>query len=295
MIKNIIISGGAVRTISVIGALKYLDEQTLLQNVDTFVGTSAGSILCFFVCIGYTIDEIVHFLHEHLFGNNLYSLSLDEVINFNILTAFGMDSGSTIIQLFEDALFLKYHRKDITFIELTKMTAKNLVVCAANITSGESEYFSVDTTPDVSVILALRMSISLPFIFSPVKHNNCYYVDGGIFESFPLSYVNRYKDHLKDTLGIYTLTSELTTQHNKIESMLDYVSAIFTSTIRKANDLTTQKISDKIKVINIEFDTVDIASFDFESLSFNINSSIIDEYIGKGYETIKKCFLTQNA
>jgi NTE family protein len=281
----LIISGGSMKTIAVLGALKYLEKDKLLGHIDNYIGTSAGSLVCFFLAIGYSVSEIIHFVKDHLLGSNLYALTLDEVLNLNILNSFGMDSGKNISQLFEDALFLKFHRKDIDFLELGKLTGKNLVICVANVSKGISEYLNIDTTPNTSVITALRMSISLPFIFTPVFYNDCYYVDGGIYESFPLSYINTFKDHLKDTLGIYTAASLDNTRN--IKSMLDYISSIFGSIIVKANQLSNQNVSDKIKIIRIEFDDMDSASFDFETLSFELDEKIIDDYIEIGYNHIK--------
>jgi predicted acylesterase/phospholipase RssA len=291
MIKKLIISGGSIKTISVIGCLKYLENEKLLSSIDTFIGTSAGSVLCFFLSIGYTIDEIIHFVKDHLLGSNLYSLTLDEVLDLNMLSSFGMDSGTNVAQLFEDALFLKIHKKEITFLELAKMTGKNLVVCVANITKSISEYFSVDTYPNTNVITALRMSISLPIIFTPIVYNDCYYVDGGIYESFPVSYINTFRDHLKDTLGIYTVCP--IEKQRDIKSMFDYITSIFSTIVEKANLVTNQNVSDKIRIIRIEFDDMDTASFNFETLSFELDELIINEYIKIGYDTIMKYFQIQ--
>lgn len=63
---------------------------------------------------------------------------------------------------------------------------KNLYVAAFNVNLGRTEYFSKQTNPDMSVIDAVCMSISVPFIFSSFKYNGFNYVDGGTMECVPV-------------------------------------------------------------------------------------------------------------
>jgi predicted acylesterase/phospholipase RssA len=289
MIKNLIISGGATKTISVLGCLRYLEEKSLLKHVDQFIGTSAGSMLCFLLVLGYSVEDCVKLLKDKFIENNLNSLSLDQLFSLNILTTFGMDSGDNIVKVLQYALFTRYQRNDITFLELAKMTGKNLVVCTANITKQQQEYFSVDTHASVSVLLALRISVSLPFIFTPVLYEDCYYVDGGIYENLPVSYINKFRDPIKDTLAIYTVEKST---NSTITSFLEYVTALFGSIVQKANKLET--LSAKINLVEIEFDDVQtMSSFSFDTLSFFMSSSMIEDYMEKGYRIIKQYFETQ--
>ena len=288
MIKNLVISGGSTKTIAVLGALKYLEEQHLLHEVKNFVGTSAGSLLCLFMVLGYKIDEIVHLLREHLFGNHLHLLELDEVMNLEFLQNYGLDSGKNIVQFFCDVLFLKCHKTDMTFVELAKLTGRNLVVCGANITKQRSDHFSVDTHPDMSIITALRISVSLPFIFTPVVFDDCYYLDGGLYEALPLTYIARFKDPVKDTLAL-NITSSTDPTSNRIASLLDYIRVVFTSVVDKANQSACAP-SPKIRVIDIEFEDLELASFSFEDCGFVLDEPTIKKHLEKGYATIKRCF-----
>jgi NTE family protein len=47
--------------------------------------------------------------------------------------------------------------------------------------------------PDMSVIKAIRISISMPFVFIAPKIGSKLYVDGGVVENYPL---NAYGDKL---------------------------------------------------------------------------------------------------
>jgi NTE family protein len=41
----------------------------------------------------------------------------------------------------------------------------------------------------MSVRLAIRISISVPIVFTPVLYNNNYYVDGGVINNFPMNLI----------------------------------------------------------------------------------------------------------
>ena len=44
-ITKLVFSGGGIKGISYIGIIKYLEDEDLLKNINTIVGTSIGSVL----------------------------------------------------------------------------------------------------------------------------------------------------------------------------------------------------------------------------------------------------------
>ena len=51
----------------------------------------------------------------------------------------------------------------------------------------------------MSVLLAIRISMSLPFIFTPVFYNGCHYVDGALLRNFGIEFCDPQK-----TIGLTT-------------------------------------------------------------------------------------------
>ena len=43
--NTLIISGGSVKAICSLGALQYCDDEKLIDNIDTYIGASAGAII----------------------------------------------------------------------------------------------------------------------------------------------------------------------------------------------------------------------------------------------------------
>lgn len=288
MIKNLIISAGSMKTISSIGCVKYLEQYQMLKNVSTYVGTSAGAIMCLFLILGFSTEEIRDFLKSHIFKKGFHQLTMDELYSLEFLQTFGLDSGENVSAMIGDIIENKLQQRDITFLELSKKTGKNLVVCVANITEKESEYFCLETHPTASVMMAIRMSVSLPFIFTPVEYMGNLYVDGGIFESLPVRYIENFKDPLKDTLAlrINTILSKDIPQN-----LFNYTINLLDAIIEKANTLAT--ISEKVRVIDVEFEDADYMSFNFDTMNFDFNEGVIDAYIDKGFEIMMKHFEEQ--
>jgi hypothetical protein len=76
-------------------------------------------------------------------------------------------------------------RNDLTFRELYEIFPKRIYISAFCVQLTQTHYFSVVTHPDMSVIDALCMSISVPFLFSSFRYGEWIYLDGGTIESAP--------------------------------------------------------------------------------------------------------------
>jgi predicted acylesterase/phospholipase RssA len=186
--RNLVLSGGASKVLSVIGVVKCLEEQGHLQHVQVCVGTSAGAILGLLIVLGYDYQQMMVFVAE-VRDNHLLALHPQHAT----LTKLGLDSGDCITQLCTRAMRNKLSscgcspEEGITFQQLDRVTGRRLVVCATNLTHGTAQSFSSVTHPSMCVSKAIRMSCSIPLIFTPVYHAGCWYVDGGLTNNVPVS------------------------------------------------------------------------------------------------------------
>ena len=192
---TICLSGGGVKGITFIGALEYLEKikHINMENIKNLIGTSVGSIICFILSLNYTISEIKQFILNF----DISKLSPDLNIE-NLLEKHGIDLGNRIMFVIMNFLKEKHNLDDITFIEHYKLTQKKLTIIGTNYTKGIEEAFDYIKTPNMMVGTAIRISISIPIVFTPVHYNNDYYVDGGVTNNFPLNYCNK-----ETTLGLY--------------------------------------------------------------------------------------------
>ncbi len=273
--NSIVIAGGAAKIISVIGVIKYLEEHSLSKYIRTFIGTSAGSILCFMMALGYNWTEMISIINETLDNEEIVNIKLDEFLN--VLNTYGFSSGEQLLTFLRHVLQKKTGLDDITFIDFAKLTGKNLVVCVSNITKEVPEFFSVDNMAELSILTAIRISCSLPIIFTPITINGDVYQDGGLYANFPITYL---KDKLHDILGVNIISKNLTKQDN----FLDYIKFVMYSIIDKYN--REQSINDRCKnVITIEFqDELPWISF----AEMKVIVSNIPDLIQTGYDAIEK-------
>jgi predicted acylesterase/phospholipase RssA len=93
----------------------------------------------------------------------------------------------------------------LTFEEHFKRTKKRLVVMAFNVTKCKEDIFTYDTTPDMVILKALELSAGIPIIFKPLKYENNLYVDGGVWNNFPIEIAIKYRNNEDD--GILAITT----------------------------------------------------------------------------------------
>lgn len=278
--SSIVIAGGALRVISVIGCVKYLEEQNMIKCLKNYVGTSAGSILCLLLVLGYTHAEIIEFLYTHLAKDEISSFAIDECMDF--FTTFGINSGENIKILISDIISQKSFQKDISFIELAKKTGKHFVVCVSNVTKERSEFFSVDTTPNMSVIEAIRTSCSIPFIFTPVVINGDIYMDGCLFNNFPIDYFTKHNQTIQqDILGINITNSN----YKKMDNIMEFSLMLINTLISKLNAKNTQDCSAR-NIITIDIPEEDW--FSIMDLAIKFPKTKWAPYVSQGYHLLKE-------
>jgi predicted acylesterase/phospholipase RssA len=211
---TICMSGGGVKGFAFIGALDYLNKKKIINinNIKNWVGTSIGSILAYAVVCGFSINEMENFIIEFDFTKTNPDISID-----NIFISHGISDGKRAEFILRSFIQHKFNIDDITFLELYKLTQKNLLIIGTNFTYAREEVFSHNTTPDMSVVTAVRISMSIPVFFTPVLYNNCYYVDGSITNNFPINHCDKYT-----TIGLY-IRNNNDTCNNEITSIVSII------------------------------------------------------------------------
>lgn len=275
--SNLVVSGGSMKVLGCIGCITYLEEVGIINNIRNFVGTSAGSILSLFVVLGYKSNEIMELLLTVLSQNDVVSFDIEEALS--IFETYGFSSGKAIYNVIQSAIDRKIGKKDVTFIELAKITGKNLVVCVANLTDDKEEFWSVDTVPNMSVAFAIRTSCSLPILFSPTKYKGRLYIDGGLYNNFPIDYFANAP--IKDVIGI-RISSKRPDEAN---DFLSYIYMILQLTMRRLerpfpNDLQNN-------VVSLELHDDNWVSID--DFKIKLPQNQLEQYVSRGYEEMKRC------
>ena len=235
MYETLCISGGGVNGFNILGSLKYLVDINILKlkKINIYIGTSVGSIFIVLLSIGYDINEIIKILYEFDFSN----IDLNNEFNLDYLIEnFGISNGDKIMLIIQTLIYNKINKYDLTFKEHYELTNKKIKIITVNYSTKEEEVFSVDTYPDVSIILAIRISISIPLLFTPVKFNNNLYIDGGILNNFAFNHCDNNKslgirvrfnvdnielDLINYFYGLLSVILDKNTKYNNNENIID--------------------------------------------------------------------------
>ena len=270
---TLVLSGGGIKGFAHIGALKALNENNILSNINTIAGSSVGALIGFLYNIGFSIDEITEFVMEFDFSK------LQLVDPFSFLTKYGLNDGEKFIIVIENMMKEKQIDKNITFKELYAKTHITLIITASCINNKEIYYLSHKTFPSMKLVTALRMSISIPIYLVPVIYENKMFVDGGCMDNYP---IHLFKDNLNCTIGIYIKD---TNQYvNTISNAEEFFINLF-------GCLSEGNVTNSIK--GFEPYTIKINVQNISMIKFNITSKIKKDIFDSGYITGIK-YLTEN-
>lgn len=190
-----VFEGGGVKGIAFAGAVSEVEKAG--YEFENIAGTSAGAVVAALLAVGYTSQEIKNEL-EKLNYNNFKDVGrLGKLLS--IIFQYGMYKGD----YFESWMEKLLARKGITTFEqlITEYPEEKykykLQVVASDITNKrllilpqDLRHFGFD--PDqFSIARAVRMSMSIPLFFKPVKliDNNGrehIIVDGGVLSNYPI-------------------------------------------------------------------------------------------------------------
>ncbi len=153
----------------------------------------------------------------------------------------------------------------ITFGELHRFIAehpecglRDLYVTASNIDLDKLEIFSHESTPDVPLYIAVRMSMSFPTAFNVVTydvHNTGWkqrYVDGGLFNNYPMHMFDQYQYVPQGLEGIFRRTRcNLGTLGLKVDTADEIARFWNVKSYRYVDDMTTPATRSDTKISEI--------------------------------------------
>ncbi len=156
---GLVLGGGGTRGFAHIGALKALDEAGI--RADIVSGTSVGSIVGAMYADGFTPDQMLQLFRK-------YTLLRLSRLSFSRrgLLSFGGLKKQVCTQL------------NAGRFEELKLP---LYVCITNLTKGQVEYVNAGPLAE-----AITASASIPLMYAPVRIGEDLYVDGAVFDNFPV-------------------------------------------------------------------------------------------------------------
>lgn len=298
--QNLVFEGGGVKGIAYGGALDILNTMGILPGVKRVAGTSAGAINATLLALGYTSKEVSDIIAQTNFKDFEDGTFFSEVLG--LAKKYGWYKGDKFRSWIEKYIKAKAGKGDLTFRELHEQSLtkgyKHLYVVSSNLTKQAALVFSHETTPDMQIKDAVRMSMSIPLYFQSVMKDGEVWVDGGVSWNYPVNLFDHSKyvsnpqnaigvDYNKDpgyvfnyeTLG-FRLDSTKVIEYNKnawasepivINNIKDYAVALVNFMMEMANKKHLHQ-NDWNRTIFI--DTLDVKTTDFKLSQEKINALI---------------------
>ncbi len=199
---DLVCEGGGVKGIGLAGAYAVLEERGYVPH--NVAGTSAGAITAALIAAGYAAEELRRIVVELDFGQFEDRGWEDRIPLAGVPLSILLDQG-----LFEGTRFLEWIRELLqakgvrTFADLRTGSddpryAHRLQVIASDVTARRllvlpRDAHDLGLQPDeLEVALAVRMSMSIPIFFEPVRIVNeaegreHVIVDGGMLSNYPV-------------------------------------------------------------------------------------------------------------
>ncbi|NDC55170.1 MAG: hypothetical protein EBZ74_13125 [Planctomycetia bacterium] len=202
--ETIILSGGAIRALALLGCLQFLKDTKQLDSIKRYVGTSMGAIISYFICIGYSPDELICELSRSEWLRTIKK----KLSVFGLITRKGVLQYEEVMYPFLKSFTFKKMDYVPTLLQVYQLYKKELIMCSYNLTKKTECFISYESHPDISCLEAIRMTSSLPFLFEPHIYECEIYVDGAVLHNFPIHYLNNHKDKALTTIGISVMNEE---------------------------------------------------------------------------------------
>lgn len=302
--ENAIIEGGALKGIAYLGVLEELEKYNI--KFKRIAGSSMGAIAGTLLALDYSPQE----LKKEMLKINFRKM-MDDKIGiirdiYNLFNKYGVCSGKRVMKLMGNLINKKTGNPDYTFEQLYEEKGITLVITGCNLNKHETVYYSYLTHPNLPIRNAIRISMSIPFIYKPVKcpvHKNEYFVDGGVTDIYPIhvfdgSYpgsLDAINGHLKPnpkTLGFKLLTQNESVDQNNIkyQTNINNIKNFCSSVIN------TFCASSERRYIREGYweRSVIISVPNIPITKFNLNQQEIDKLLECGRQSVIKFFSTYN-
>lgn len=196
MIADAVFEGGGIRGIGHVGALAYMESNGFTWA--RTAGSSVGALIAALIAAGYSAKEMKNIMINTNFNkfkdrNGLSSIPLIGK-PLGLLMENAMYSGDYVEEWVSELL---QHKNIINFSDISKNGEIPLKIVASDITRRRRIVLPDDLIDygiepmTFPIAKAVRMSISIPFYFKPVKmkfnDTVCYVVDGCVCCSYPIN------------------------------------------------------------------------------------------------------------
>ena len=251
-----IFGGGGIRGLAYCGAYKALEETNI--KLTGCAGSSIGAVFASLLSIGYTYQEIYKILSDVSFD-----MFID--INMDLKKELAISKGKIFLEWMRDKIEKKfyggnYKKGEMPPVKFSDIKEK-LIIYSVDLTNLKFKEFSSEKTPDFEIARAVRASVSMPGLFTPLELDNSLIVDGDLLKSTPLWRVSNTIKNSKDRILEFRLEDNETPK--KVSNSLEYINRVYNAICGFATDYIIDLYKEKDKFDYIKINTENISVVDF--------------------------------
>lgn len=226
---GVVLGGGGAKGVAHIGVLKVLEEAGI--PIDYVAGTSMGAIVGGLYAIGYTPAEIdtmvleqdwTMLLSDRIKRSSLTFLEKENSERYILSLPFGKDKKDRVIQGMIKGQNLMNLFSNLTIGYHDSVDFRNFNIpfacVAVDAVDGKDYVFRKGSLP-----LAMRASMAIPAVFTPVRLDSMVLIDGGLNDNFPVDVAREMGADV--IIGVDLGTSDLKTL-DKLNSPGDVIGQI---------------------------------------------------------------------
>ena len=259
---NVSFSGSGFLFPMHIGSLRALQETS--HEIVGYSGTSGGSIIACLAALGVDADTMIEISQE---------LEFNKLLKFDAMALLR----SSFCLGKEIEKWLKFLiDPELTFSSLKK----DLHIVATDINANQGIIFSKESTPNMPLWLAVRASISIPFVFTPVHYEGRVLMDGFMYNNIPISVFDK-SPH--KTIG-FQITSDTTQNFFRSVRWVPDIAMRIVSMIINNMDRLHVQISELNELSHMVF----MDKGDYSAMDTKLNDNDVATLHNMGYKAARE-------
>ncbi|ATW26858.1 patatin-like phospholipase family protein [Candidatus Formimonas warabiya] len=331
-IKNLVFEGGGVLGIAYLGVLDFLTQCGILQKVNRVAGASAGAITACITSFNLPFEELKEIAdsldyrkipekEEHPDLKNIpgpvkkewEKVFGDLDCTYRLITDYGWYSSQYFYHWIQEQISYQFDKSKklppYTFADFKdpgihkgNRPFLDLYVIGTDISSRMSKVFSYETTPNMEVAEAVRISMSIPLFFEAIKVTDYeinrhpllnIFSDGGVTRNYPINLFDAINIQEQFLYGVNAQTlgarfrSEI--KYTEITSFLGFITNLVLTFLQVQQDMYRNSPADAAR--SIEIYTNDISAVDF---NISPNDQTYRFLYQQGYAAANNYFKSRN-
>jgi len=255
-IRHLVISGGGPILVQILGAIQELEKNNFidLKNIESIYGTSAGAIIGILICLKYEWETINDYIIKRPW-QDVFQIKVQNI--FDAYMKKGIFDIKTIEKCFKPLLDAKDIPMDITLRDFYQFSNIELHLFSFEINEYKSHDISYLTHPNLSLMTAVQMTCSLPFLVTPVFIEDKCYIDGGLSCNYPLNICIASGKNPDEILGFKNKYSEEKNNIIAESTLLDFLLSFIFKALFSINTENNQAQIKNEVVFDVRYLTFD--------------------------------------